>query len=220
MKKIYVLTAAFLLLFLSAGLSMAVPNETHLLSPEKQKAFLIRLEGNLKASRTIRANFTQEKRLPLFKDALVSHGTFAFSAPDRLRWEITKPFHSLLIMNGRTLGKYDFPDGQNPHRIKFPAADAFIVVLDQIADLHQGKFSEQEKNYDIEVYQGEKSFMKLIPKNAKMKKVIPEIEIGFSKALNSVESVVIRERGGDSTRIVFENSRLQSELPDGLFSVQ
>jgi outer membrane lipoprotein-sorting protein len=208
-----------LLLSLSWG-ATACAQEGAALSPDRQKEFLLRLEANLSASRTIQAKFTQEKKLSLFNDALVSYGTFCFAAPDRLRWEITKPFHSLLVMNGREVAKYDFPDGKNPRKLKFPAVDALLEVLNQITDIHQGKFSAQEKYYDMKVYGGKTPSLVLIPKDIKMKGIIEKIEIGFSPALNSVASVGIHENGGDSTVILFEDDRLNTPLPDSLFEVQ
>jgi outer membrane lipoprotein-sorting protein len=150
----------------------------------------------------------------------VSYGTFCFAAPDRLRWEITKPFHSLLVMNGREVAKYDFPDGKNPRKLKFPAADALLEVLRQITDIHQGKFGAQEKYYDMKVYDGKTATLILIPKDTKMKGIIQMIEIGFSPALDSVASVGIHENGGDSTVILFEDDRLNAPLPGSLFEVQ
>jgi len=218
MKKSLVLLIAFL--FLIGGRASAEGDPTQELSPGPKKEFLIQLEKNLQASRTIQAKFTQEKHLTLFNDTLVSRGLFAFAAPDRLRWEITQPFHSLLVMNGRGVAKYDFPDGQNPHKLQFPAADALNAVLNQIVDIHQGKFEEEEKSYDIEIVKGETVIMTLIPKDPKMKRIISRIEVGFSKALDSVVSVVIRESGDNWTRIVFEDNQRNVQLPDSLFSIQ
>jgi outer membrane lipoprotein-sorting protein len=202
-----------LFLFLTAGTVLAQTA----LSPSAQQKFLLQVEKNLKKSQTIESNFIQEKHLSLFNDVLVSQGLLAFAAPDRLRWEITKPFHSLLIMNGREVSKYDFLDGKNPHKLQFPAASALGEVLNQIADIHQGKFSEEEKNYDIEVDEGKTLI--LVPKNPRMRKMVSRIEIGFSPSLDSIASVVIRENGGDFTQIVFENDRHNPVLPDSLFFI-
>ncbi|HTC19904.1 MAG TPA: outer membrane lipoprotein carrier protein LolA [bacterium] len=220
MKKGLILSTVFLLFSLCGKSALAQEEAGHPLSPGEQKDFLLRLEENLSASRTIQAKFTQEKKLSLFNDALVSYGTFCFAAPDRLRWEINQPFHSLLVLNGRELGKYDFPDGKKPRRLKFPAADALLEVLHQITDIHQGNFTAQEKYYDMRVYEGKTASLVLVPKDAKMKGIIQKIEIGFSPALNSVASVAIRENGGDSTVILFSDDRLNSRLPDSLFEVQ
>jgi len=53
-----------------------------------------------------------------------------------------------------------------------------------------------------------------------MKRIISRIEVGFSKALDSVVSVVIRESGDNWTRIVFEDNQRNVQLPDSLFSIQ
>ena len=218
MKKTLFLLILFI--FLAGEKVSAAGDVERKLLPGERTDFLIRLEKNLKNSRTIQSKFTQEKHLSLFNDALISRGLFAFAAPDRLRWEVTEPFHSLLIMNGREVAKYDFPDGKNPRKLQFPAANALSEVLQQIADIHQGKFEAEAKNYDIEVYQGETARMTLVPKDPRMKKMISQIDIGFSKGLDRVASVVIREKGGDFTRIVFEDGPRNPTLPDSFFLIQ
>jgi outer membrane lipoprotein-sorting protein len=215
MKKIVLfLVAAWSLSSMCASAQSAARE----LSSRQKEVLLAQLGTNLRKFTTIQTKFTQEKHLALFKDVLRSEGLFAFSAPDRLRWEVLKPFHSLLLMNGRQVSKYDYPDGQNPRQIKFPAADALGAVLSQIADMHQGKFAAEEKNYDIEIHQGRSVTMILVPKNPRMKQVIQRIEIGFSSELDRIASVIIRENEGDYTRIVFAEDRRNLHLPDGLFS--
>ncbi|PIU19167.1 MAG: hypothetical protein COT18_08900 [Elusimicrobia bacterium CG08_land_8_20_14_0_20_59_10] len=189
------------------------------LSPKQQEKYLEKLEVNFRASRTLQAGFVQEKHLLLFQDVLTSSGTFSFAVPSSLRWEIKFPFHSLLIMNGRELAKYDFIKGK-PRKLKLPAADALFEMFDQIAGLHQGKFSEQAEKYEITVYCGEAERLVLVPKDKKMRRFLPAIEIRFSRALDSVRSVLIREGGSDYTLIRFEDVRLNPELPGGLFSTQ
>ncbi|HAH31199.1 MAG TPA: hypothetical protein DCL44_02675 [Elusimicrobia bacterium] len=220
-QKLFLLGAlAFLPLF--AGLIPAYASQSlseKKLVPAQREDFLRRLEVNLKASRTLQAEFVQEKHLSIFQDVLVSSGSFAFAAPSRLRWEITEPFHSLLVMNGRELAKYDFFKGK-PRRLKLPAADILYEVLNQIAGLHQGKFGEQAENYELEIYVGEAARLVLTPKSKKLRQFIPGIEMKFSDALNSVKSVMIREGDSDFTVIVFENVRLNPELPDSLFAAE
>ena len=212
-------TALPFLLFFGGLISAyaAGPSGGNKLAPKQREEFLRRLEGNLKASKTLQAKFVQRKHLSIFQDVLVSSGSLTFAAPSRLRWEITAPFNSLLIMDGRELAKYDFSGGK-PRRLKLPAVDALHEALDQIAGLHQGKFSEQAKNYAMAVYMGETARLVLVPKSKKMKRFIPEIEMEFSNALDSVKSVMIREGDSDFTMIVFEEIRLNPELPDNLFA--
>ena len=51
-----------------------------------------------------------------------------------------------------------------------------------------------------------------------MKQFIQSIEIKFSKALDSVSSVLIRESGEDYTLITFNEISLNPELPDSFFA--
>jgi len=218
LKKIFLLPLLALAGLFPAWTAHAADSSVSVrFSPAQQKEFLGKLEGNLKASRTLQARFVQEKHLLLFQDVLTSSGTFAFSVPSSLRWEITSPFHSLLIMNGRELAKYDYIKGQ-PRRLKLPVADALFEVFGQIAGLHQGKFSEQAGKYELAVYSGEPARLVLVPKNKKMRQFIPAIEMKFTPALDSVSSVRIREGESDYTLISFEDVRLNPELPAGLFA--
>jgi outer membrane lipoprotein-sorting protein len=215
------ITLLFPALFLFAGsiqAETAEPSGEQKLVPKQQEELLSLLEENLKASKTLQAKFVQEKHLSLFRDVLVSRGLLAFAVPSRLRWEITEPFHSLLLMNGSELAKYDFSGGK-PRRLKLPAADALYEVMAQIAGLHQGKFGEEAKNYELQLYRGESVRLVLVPKNKKMKQFIQGIEIKFSKTLDSVSSVVIREGGDDFTLITFGEVSLNPALPDSLFAL-
>jgi hypothetical protein len=208
-----------LLLMLSILLTGRMASAQTTLSPSDERKFFIQLEQNLGKFPKIESKFIQEKHLSLFKDVLVSHGLFAFAAPDRLRWEITKPFHSLLVMKGREVSKYDFPDGVHPHPLPFPAGGALGEVLQQIADIHQGRFDAQGKNYSITVIQDKNYRVILVPEDPRLRKIIEKIEIGFSVSLDRVASVVIREKGGDFTRITFEKGPRDPQLSDRLFSI-
>ncbi len=208
--------AAAALLFVSAVPARAGAAGEKL-SPEKQAAFLGRLEKNIKASRTFHASFSQEKHLSIFDDVLVSSGALDYAAPSSMRWEILSPFRSLLVMNGRAIAKYDYFRGK-PRKLELAGAEALYEVFGQIADLHQGKFSGQAENYGMAVYDGETPRLVLVPRSKKMKEFIPAIEMTFPGTLDSVSSVRISEKGGDFTLIKFTEIKLNPEFPPDHFA--
>ncbi len=213
-------THSLALVLILAGFTplFAGPLSDEKILPRVQQDELLRkLETGLKASRTFHAAFVQEKHLSIFQDVLVSSGTLDFAAPSSMRWEINYPFHSLLIMDGHVLSKYDFPQGK-ARKLNLPATEALSEVLGQITSLHQGKFSDQTKNYDIVVYSGKSVRVVLTPKSKKMRQFIPGIELGFSEQLNSVSTVLINEKDGDFTLIKFVDVKLNPEPHRELFA--
>ena len=66
-------------------------------SAGEQADFLARLSKSLGQVKSVRADFTQTKKLAVFKRPVTAKGVLIFERPDRLRWEIRKPFRSILI---------------------------------------------------------------------------------------------------------------------------
>lgn len=61
------------------------------LAPEKLEVLLADLARARRATKTLRASFTQERKLTLLATTVKSTGSLAFVAPDRLRWELLPP---------------------------------------------------------------------------------------------------------------------------------
>lgn len=57
------------------------------------------LQRHAAAVKTVRADFVQEKRLPILVRPLISKGRFRFRTPEDLRWEYTEPVRSVLLMH-------------------------------------------------------------------------------------------------------------------------
>ncbi len=61
------------------------------LAGEKLDALLADVAKARRATKTLRASFTQERRLSLLATTVKSTGALAFAAPERLRWELLPP---------------------------------------------------------------------------------------------------------------------------------
>lgn len=62
---------------------------------------------NQKGLKSLRAEFTQERKLRTLKKPLTSEGKFWFQAPDQFRWEIGDPPKSIAIHSGSELTVLD-----------------------------------------------------------------------------------------------------------------
>src|SRR5215831_11367452 len=61
------------------------------------RPFLEELERKMTSVRSVFLEFTQERQLKLFTEPLRTEGVMLIEKPDRVRWETTKPFGSILL---------------------------------------------------------------------------------------------------------------------------
>ena len=69
----------------------AAPEAREKLEGAKLDAVLAEIARARKGVRTLRANFTQERKLTLLATSVKSTGELAYVAPERLRWELAPP---------------------------------------------------------------------------------------------------------------------------------
>jgi outer membrane lipoprotein-sorting protein len=190
--------------------------EPRQLTPQELDALLGRLEGNLGALRSLRTDFTQEKHLSIFTEAVRSEGVCLFLPPDKVRFEITAPFESVTIARQRSVARYERIEGRW-RKLTPGNADLMLAVTGQIATWLRGRFREEDGIYDVQATVGAETTVILLPKNEEFRKRIRAIELGVGADERRITSVVIRERGGDFTRIVFHGERQNLDLPEALF---
>ena len=85
-----------LLLLLAAPLR----GDEEFLATAERDAFLDRVSLSMQSVTAFAAAFDQEKELKIFRHTVRSRGLIVFARPDKLRWEITEPFRSMLIVVG------------------------------------------------------------------------------------------------------------------------
>ena len=182
-------------------------------SAGEQADFLARLSKSLGQVKSVRADFTQTKKLAVFKRPVTAKGVLIFERPDRLRWEIRKPFRSILIVNGDKVAKFEWVDGKWRALKLGRAADAILIAIGRLRQWLTGKFDE--KAYEISV---EKTRVILKPRDKALKKTIASLELFPTKDLKAMRKVVVRERTGDVTEIAFSGHRTGTKPPKGTFS--
>lgn len=182
-------------------------------SAGEREEFLEKLSKTLARVKSVRADFTQTKKLAVFKRPVTAHGVLVFERPDRLRWEIRKPFRSILIVNGSKVAKFEWVDGKWRALKLGRAADAILIAIGRLRQWLTGRFDEEA--YEIGVEKGQ---VILKPRDKALKKTIASLHLRPTKDLKAMRSVVVRERSGDATDIVFSGHRTGYKPPKGTFS--
>lgn len=186
---------------------------------EQLDKVLDQLEKTLSKVETLRTEFQQEKRIALFDDTLKANGRLLFKRPRKVRFEITRPFRSVLIVNDRNVAKYEWTRKTGGWRkLRLYSTDALQLVMNQIADWMQGKFRAQSRMFALHGQTNSgKEYIVLTSKPKSLKSVINRIEILLNKERTKLQSITIYEPGGDSTLLKFTAEKRNSKLLDGTF---
>jgi outer membrane lipoprotein-sorting protein len=177
---------------------------------------LSRLGSKAAGIETISSSFTQEKRLCVFNETVVSSGRFLFSKPDRLRWEYSAPMAEGFALLGDT-GLRWTEMSPTPARFSLRDDPFMNVIARQLLAWATFDLRWLSGEYDISLAGSSPVTLKLTPKRRDVATVLDHLLIEFSPAEDTVRRVEIHDRDGDFTRIIFENATVNAPLADDLF---
>jgi len=213
------LPVLLLLLGMGAPLGADGGDARVFLEGKERTAFLAQVERKMSGARSFVADFEQKKKLSIFKATAVSSGFILFMRPDHLRWEIRKPFRSILIVSGNGVAKIEFVAGE-PRPLKLGRGrDAILIAMERIRSWFKGDFDREGKHYKVDVSRRPTPLIVLTPLDARLKKTLKAIEFTPTKDLAGMRQVTIRERGGDYTVLVFQRRVDNVTVPSNAFSL-
>lgn len=207
-----------LLIFCAASVSYAKENIYTEVPASESDALLKRVKERLGAVRTIKARFVQERRLSAFLDVLKSEGVMYFDAANKLRWEITEPYRSILIFNDGKVAKFSMTGGEF-RKMKLGMEELLQEVLRQNLSFMRGDFDAVKENYSLTITKGKDYKLALLPVSAGMAKAIKSIELYMQPSSGHITRIVTREPQGDFIEIRFYGEEEDLALPAELFNL-
>src|SRR5882724_640398 len=99
------LIAQFFVLMLALG-TLAATNE-----PSSQ-AVLQDLQHKMASVKSVYLEFTQERVLKLFSEPLKSEGVMLIARPDKIRWETTAPYQTILLGDQKSVAQFELNNGK------------------------------------------------------------------------------------------------------------
>jgi outer membrane lipoprotein-sorting protein len=106
------------------------------------------LHRKMSALNTVYFEFTQERHLKLFAEPLKSEGVLLIGRPDKIRWETTSPFQSILMGNHETVAQFEKEDGQWK-KLKLGFPQMMRRVMEQMSMMHQGKMDALTADFNV-----------------------------------------------------------------------
>ena len=209
------------LLVLLLGAPLGAQGDARVFLQGKERtAFLAEVERKMSGVRSFVADFEQKKKLSVFQGTAVSSGFILFQRPDHLRWEIRKPFRSILIVSGNGVAKFEFVRSKRRALKLGRGRDAILIAMERIRSWFKGDFDREGKHYKVEVSRRPTPLIVLKPLDARLKKTLKAIEFTPTKDLAGMRQVTIRERGGDHTVLVFRRRVDNVVAPAAAFSLE
>jgi outer membrane lipoprotein-sorting protein len=164
--------------------------------------------------RSVQADFVQEKHLKILVRPLVSTGTFTFQAPQSLRWEYRTPVPSILLMHGGRVKKFVERDGRLMEDQGMPF-DSMQVVLGQLSNWLDGRFADNDM---FRVSFADDHTVLLVPRQQALAGLIDRIELQLADRKGLLNGVTIYEGPDSYTRMTFDNTVLNRQIPAAVFT--
>jgi len=149
-------------------------------------------------------------------EKIISKGHFFFKKDNNIRWEYTEPTQYLIIISNNQLYTRD---DKSQKQYDIQSNKMFQEMNRFISGCIQGDILKNDKDFAIEYFENSKwYYVKLVPRDEKMKQMLHEVQICFDKNDLTVSSLKMVESGEDYTRIDFINKKLNTDIPLEKFS--
>ncbi len=180
------------------------------------KPILADLQQKMSSLTSMYLEFTQERHLKLFTEPLKSEGVMLIDRPGLIRWETTTPYQSILLGNQKSVAQFEAADGEwKKLKVGFP--QMLKRVMDQMTLMHQGKVDALASDFTVSVSTGAVTVVTMVPQDENVRAMLAALEIHLHSDLSATREVIMREPGGDLTRIIFNREERDVKFPAGTF---
>jgi len=139
---------------------------------------------------TLQASFVQTRHSEMLTKDLVSEGRMVLASPDRIRWEVLKPYPSVFVSTGEL--------AIAGRRFRMPT----------------------EKDFSATALEGEDLAVKLVPVRRDLKSLFREIIVHADKSSLQIRSALLITPDGDWTLLEFKDVRTNQPVDAKLFEKQ
>jgi outer membrane lipoprotein-sorting protein len=201
----------------------SAPSERRLDAPqflagEARAAFLKEIEARMSKVASFVATFEQEKSLAIFKKPVHTTGFLLFQSPGGMRWEVSQPFRSILIVDDDKVAKFEFTAGRRRSLNLGRGADPLLALMAQVRRWFSGAFQSDAADFNLQVAEKPSPLILLTSRSKAAGPGIESIRMSLTPELDAVTRVVLRERSGDSTIVSYKTVAKNLTFADDVFS--
>jgi outer membrane lipoprotein-sorting protein len=175
------------------------------------------LQHKMSSLGSVYFELTQERHLKLFTEPLTSEGVMLIERPDRIRWETTVPYQSILLGDKKSVAQFEYADGEWK-KLKLGFPQMLQRVMDQMALMNQGRLDALTGDYAISVATNSSvAVVTLVPKDENARAMLSSLEVKMLPDFSATREVVMNEPNGDFTRIIFNREKRGVQFPPDTF---
>ena len=172
---------------------------------------MAQLRSNLTENKLLRGEFTQSKKLQMFKKPLLSSGAFLLDHQQGLLWSQRKPFAvSLVLVEDKLSQQFGTQQAEIIEAKDNPMVFYFSHLF---LSLFKGDIKALDEQFTMQLTGVESAWsLQLTPKSAPLNKVFATISISGGEY---IKELLLIELSGDSSEITFTNQQsTPSELTE------
>ncbi|UZT96065.1 outer membrane lipoprotein carrier protein LolA [Chryseobacterium fluminis] len=185
------------------------------MSGAEAKAFVTKISSETRQVKTLQSDFTQTKKMDFLDKSIVTYGKMSLKTPNSLSWKYVKPYQYSIVFKDNKI----FINDQG----KKSSVDAKSKTFEKINKLIVGSSNGQmfsDPEFSVSYYKNASfNIAKFTPKSAQLLKYIKQIELSFPKGQSTVSQVNMTEASGDTTNIVFKNTKINAPVAASEFSL-
>lgn len=162
--------------------------------------------------KTLRGQFRQKRIIGLLSTEVDSRGKLHLVRPGRLRWKLEPPDGVTYWMGPEG---FAMQTGEGVSKVGKGAAGRFAAVLGDLMILMGGDLTKLRSRYELSVSEPKNRFVLIAKprkkKNSRVAKHVASLRMETGPELWTVRRIVIEERSGDKSIIVFD--KLKRDAP-------
>jgi outer membrane lipoprotein-sorting protein len=163
---------------------------------------------------SVDADFVETKNLAMLNHTLNISGHIVLAKPDRMIWIVRKPVQYAIRIEGDEVRQWD-EDTNHVDVIHLGGDPTFKAVSQQIQAWFLGDYKVLGDSYDVYITQAQPVSLAFMPSGQSMvSKLISRIDLTFNADETYIDTLVLRETGGDVTTIHFVNTKVNQPIPD------
>jgi len=170
-----------------------------------------------KKTRTLQADFIQEREIGLLSKPEISKGTFAFSRPNNVLWKYETPKPVTMLISKGVMTTY-YPELQKAESAKVKRFEQRIFKYMGAS----GAIEELSRYFNFTFVESKgKPFytLELIPKTKVIARRVKRIKMWIDRETYLTTKFEYVEGDGDLTRYEFTNVRFNQDVPQSLFAI-
>lgn len=194
----------------------AAENDSTLRPVSDPMPILEDLQRKMSSVKSVYFEFEQQKQMQLFAEPQKSEGVMLIERPDRIRWETTAPFQSIMLGNQKSVAQFEKTDDKwTKLRVGFP--QMLKRVMEQMSLMHQGKLDALTSDFNISVATGAVAVVTMVPKDENVRSMLASLDVKFEPDFSASKEVVMHESNGDFARIIFRREKRDLIFPPAAF---